>query len=76
MPRGPVPRLPPGFYGPPGRTRALNIMRPETALTALDPAKAGGSILTFEARKPLLLMPWLLLAAFALFALDAIFTLL
>jgi hypothetical protein len=71
----PGPGLPPGFYGPPGRTRALNIMRPETNLTALDPAKIGGRILTFEARKPLLLMPWLLLAAFALFALDAMITL-
>jgi hypothetical protein len=71
----PGPGLPPGFYGPPGRTRALNIMRPESVLTALDPAKAGGRILTFEARKPLLLMPWLLLAAFALFALDAMITL-
>ncbi len=71
----PGPGLPPGFYGPPGRTRALNIMRPETNLAPLDPAKVGGRILTFEARKPLMLMPWLLLTAFALFALDAMITL-
>src|SRR5262249_36014422 len=43
----PGPGLPPGFYGPPGRTRALNIMRPETNLTALDPGKTGGRILTY-----------------------------
>jgi hypothetical protein len=71
----PGPGLPPGFYGPPGRTRALNIMRPDTNLTALDPAKTGGRLLTFEARKPLMLMPWLLLTAFALFAVDAMITL-
>jgi len=71
----PGPGLPPGFYGPPGRTRALNIMRPEAELTALDPAKAGGRIISYEARKPLLLMPWLLLTAFALFAIDAVITL-
>ncbi len=71
----PGPGLPPGFYGPPGRTRALNIMRPETDLAALDPSGLGGRILTYEARKPLMLMPWLLLTAFALFALDAMITL-
>jgi hypothetical protein len=71
----PGPGLPPGFYGPPGRTRALNIMRPETDLAALDPAKTGGRIATYEARKPFLLMPWLLLTAFALFAVDAMITL-
>jgi Domain of unknown function (DUF4159) len=36
---------------------------------------AGGRVATYEARKPLLLMPWLLLAAFALFAVDAMITL-
>jgi hypothetical protein len=71
----PGPGLPPGFYGPPGRTRALNIMRPESNLKALEPAMAGGRVVTYEARKPLLLMPWLLLAAFALFAVDAMITL-
>ncbi len=71
----PGPGLPPGFYGPPGRTRALNIMRPESNLRALEPAMAGGRVVTYEARKPLLLMPWLLLAAFALFAVDAMITL-
>ena len=71
----PGPGLPPGFYGPPGRTRALNIMRPETSLKALEAAMAGGRVATYEARKPLLLMPWLLLAAFALFAVDAMITL-
>jgi hypothetical protein len=71
----PGPGLPPGFYGPPGRTRALNIMRPESNLKALEPAMAGGRVATYEARKPLLLMPWLLLAAFALFAVDAMITL-
>jgi hypothetical protein len=51
-------------------------MRPETNLAALAPAMAGGRVIAFEAQKPLLLMPWLLLAAFSLFALDAMITLL
>jgi hypothetical protein len=50
-------------------------MRPETSLKALEAAMAGGRVATYEARKPLLLMPWLLLAAFALFAVDAMITL-
>jgi hypothetical protein len=71
----PGPSHPPGFYGPPGRTRALNLMRPDTQLKPLDHASLGGQILSYEARKPLLLMPWLLLTAFGFFAVDAILTL-
>lgn len=71
----PGPGLPPGFYGPPGRTRALNIMRADTVLSPLDPAKIGGRLVNYEAQRPTLLMPWLLLAAFALFAVDAMITL-
>ncbi|WP_088348528.1 MULTISPECIES: DUF4159 domain-containing protein [Rhodomicrobium] len=71
----PSPRNPPGFYGQPGRTRALNVMRPESELKPLDPARLGANLLSYEARKPVLLMPWLLLAAFGFFAVDALVTL-
>jgi hypothetical protein len=71
----PGPTHPPGYYGQPGRTRALNVMRPDSELKALDPAKLGAQLLSYEARKPLLLMPWLLLTAFGFFAVDAILSL-
>jgi hypothetical protein len=50
-------------------------MRPDSELKALDPAKLGAQLLSYEARKPLLLMPWLLLTAFGFFAVDAILSL-
>ena len=71
----PSPSHPPGFYGQPGHMRALNVMRPDTELRPLDPARLGAARLSYEARKPVLLMPWLLLAAFGFFAVDAILTL-
>jgi hypothetical protein len=71
----PGPRHPPGFYGQPGRTRALNVLRANSALTLLNPAELGGNILNYQVSKPVDLMPWLLLAAFGFFAVDAILTL-
>jgi hypothetical protein len=71
----PSPRNPPGFYGQPGRTRALNIMRPDDGLKPIDPGRLGAVRLSYEARKPVLLMPWLLFAALGFFAVDAILTL-
>ncbi len=71
----PGPRHPPGFYGQPGRTRALNVLRPDSELRPLKPAELGAERLSYEARKPFPLMPWLLLAAFGFFAVDAIITL-
>ncbi len=71
----PGPAHPPGFYGQPGRTRALNVMRPDARLKALDAASLGAKVMTYEARTPILLMPWLLIAALGLFVFDAILTL-
>ena len=51
------------------------MLRPDSELKALDPARLGAELLSYEARKPLLLMPWLLLTAFGLFAVDAILSL-
>lgn len=72
----PGPKHPPGYYGQPGRIRALNVMRPNTSLKALDVAKLGAQLMTYEARKPISLMPWLLLAALGLFVADALITVL
>jgi Domain of unknown function (DUF4159)/Aerotolerance regulator N-terminal len=71
----PGPTHPPGYYGQPGRTRALNVMRPDSELKALDAGRLGAQLVSYEARKPLLLMPWLLLTAFGFFAVDAILSL-
>jgi hypothetical protein len=71
----PGPRHPPGFYGQPGRTRALNIMQADSTLQPLDPSGLGAQSLSYQIEKPLPLMPWLLLAAFGLFAMDALITL-
>ncbi len=71
----PSPSHPPGFYGHPGHMRAVNVVRPDSELRPLDPVKLGAERLSYEARKPVLLMPWLLLAAFGCFAVDAILTL-
>jgi hypothetical protein len=71
----PAPRHPPGFYGQPGRTRALNVLRPGAELKPLNAAALGANILNYQISKPLALAPWLLLSAFGLFAVDAILTL-
>ena len=71
----PGPRHPPGFYGQPGRTRALNIMQTDSLLQPLDPSQLGAQSLSYQIEKPFPLMPWLLLAAFGLFAVDALITL-
>jgi hypothetical protein len=67
---------PPGFYGQPGRTRALNVMRADSVLNPLDPAELGARSMSYQVSQPFPLMPWLLLAAFGFFAVDAILTLL
>ena len=71
----PAPRHPPGFYGQPGRTRALNVLRPSSELKPLNAAALGANILNYQVSKPVALAPWLLLAAFGFFAVDAILTL-
>lgn len=66
---------PPGYYGKQGQTRALNLIGGETTLKALDVAASGAQAIAYDARKPVMLMPWLLLAALGLFAIDALLTL-
>jgi hypothetical protein len=68
----PGPAAPPGLYGPPGGSRALNIMTANSMLKALNVKATGARKAGYDAQKPLLLAPWLWGAAFALFVIDAI----
>jgi hypothetical protein len=68
----PGPLTPPGLYGPPGNSRALNIMTANSTLKALDVTATGAKAAGYNAQKPLLLAPWLWASAFALFAIDAL----
>lgn len=61
---------PPGFYGPPEGTIAINTLAPDSALPELDFASA--SRLPLDVRPPLDLRPALLVAAFLLFLADAV----
>jgi Domain of unknown function (DUF4159)/Aerotolerance regulator N-terminal len=66
----PGPDHPPGYYGPSGQARALNIVTPVTKLTPLPPAEGASSVSGYTRKKPFALEPWLYLAALALFGLD------
>jgi Domain of unknown function (DUF4159)/Aerotolerance regulator N-terminal len=71
----PSPEHPPGYYGPSGAARALNLV---TAKTTLNPLAAieGGTASGYTLKKPMALEPWLYLAALGLFAADIIAVLL
>ena len=66
----PGPDHPPGYYGPSGAARALNIVTPKTVLTSLGPVEGASSVSGYTLKNPLALEPWLYVAALALFALD------
>jgi hypothetical protein len=70
------PTTPPGFYGTPGRTRALNVIGAETTLAPLN-LPQGAEIARYEQRASLKLSPWLFMAALLIFTIEslAIFTL-
>jgi hypothetical protein len=66
----PGPDHPPGYYGPSGAARALNLI---TAKTTLKPLKAVESAVTgYTMKKPRALEPWLYLAAIAIFGIDVL----
>jgi hypothetical protein len=68
----PGPTTPPGLYGPPGNSRALNIMTANSTLKALDVKATGAKAAGYNAQKPLLIAPWLWATAFMLFAIDTL----
>src|SRR5581483_4305632 len=66
----PGPDHPPGYYGPSGAARALNLV---TAKTTLKPLKAvEGAVTGYTMKKPRALEPWLYLAAIAIFGIDVL----
>lgn len=64
------PDHPPGYYGPSGQARALNIVKADTAFVPLPDIEGASSVGFYTLKKPFALEPWLYLAALALFALD------
>jgi hypothetical protein len=65
----PGPEHPPGYYGPSGTARALNLVTPKTVLKPLG-AIEGSTASGYTLKKPMALEPWLYLAAMGLFAAD------
>ena len=66
------PTHPPGFYGPTGATRALNLMRADTKLTPLAGVSPQGQQIGYEVQAAVQLKPWLLGAALVIFLADMI----
>ncbi|MGD8528708.1 MAG: DUF4159 domain-containing protein [Methyloceanibacter sp.] len=64
------PEHPPGYYGPSGQARALNIVKTETTLVPLPDIGGASTVSFYTLKKPFALEPWLYLAALTLFALD------
>src|SRR6478735_9411638 len=65
----PGPDHPPGYYGPSGAARALNLVTPKTKLVPLAAIEGAAQTSGYVLRKPLALEPYLYLAALALFLL-------
>ncbi|MGH6735852.1 MAG: DUF4159 domain-containing protein [Methyloceanibacter sp.] len=66
----PGPEHPPGYYGPSGAARALNIVTPKTMLVPLGQIEGASAMGGYTLKKPLALEPWLYVAALGLFAID------
>jgi len=66
----PGPEHPPGYYGPSGGARALNIVTQKTVLRPLATVEDATAVSGYTLKKPMALEPWLYLAALALFGLD------
>ena len=63
---------PPGYYGPSGSTRSLNLVKSDTKLTALPALGDKGSGIGYQVQEAVQLKPWLLGAAMILFLADMI----
>src|SRR5262245_59623578 len=66
----PGPDHPPGYYGPSGAARALNLITPGTALTPIGKIEGTSTVSGYVLKKPMALEPWFYLAAVALFIAD------
>lgn len=63
---------PPGLYGPATSPRVINVITPKTVLSPISALPDGAATADYTASAPMTLKPWLLLAALALFCLDAL----
>ncbi len=66
----PSPDHPPGYYGPSGSARALNLVTAETVLKPIGDIAGSSVVSGYVMKKPLALEPWFYLAALALFVID------
>ncbi len=66
------PAHPPGYYGPAGSARALNLIRSATVLTPLSALAGRARQISYRVEEAVQLKPWLLAAAFMLFLADMI----
>ena len=64
------PDHPPGYYGPSGQARALNIVKTNSKLVPLPDIEGASTVGFYTPKKPFALEPWLYLAALGIFALD------
>ncbi|MDJ0512681.1 MAG: DUF4159 domain-containing protein [Methyloceanibacter sp.] len=65
-----TPEHPPGYYGPSGQARALNVVKTDTKFVPLSDVDGATAVSFYTLKKPFALEPWLYLAALGLFALD------
>ncbi len=70
------PAHPPGYYGPAGAARALNVVGADTALKPLSSLPVTTATIGYQVRQAIQLKPWLLAAALAVFIADMIAVLL
>lgn len=70
------PDHPPGYYGPAGTARALNIISANTILKPLPSMPGKTAISGYEVRQAIQLKPWLLAGALGAFLMDMIAVLL
>jgi hypothetical protein len=68
----PGPDHPPGYYGPSGAARALNLITAKTVLKPLAQIEGINQVSGYTLRRPVPLEPWLYLAALALFTADVL----
>jgi hypothetical protein len=67
---------PPGYYGPQGSPRSVNVLNAKSALSPMPPLPASLERRAYESRAAVPLMPWLLAAALALVCADIVAVLL
>ncbi len=72
----PGPANPPGYYGPAGSARALNLIRADTVLKPLTGLPQQASQTSYRIGQAIQLKPWLLAAALGTFLADMIAVLL